>query len=200
MESSSFKYDVAFSFLQKDEELAITLSQQLSTRLTTFVYSEKQAELAGRDGEITFNHVLASEARLVIVLFRPGWGETKWTRIEQTAIRNRGYQEGYEFVLFVVLDESASIPEWIPKHQIWYNFNRFGIDGISASIENKLATMGVDTREPCLEEKAAGLNRQLIGARTRKEFLESDKAIPVAHGQATIVYDRIWKAAENISN
>lgn len=97
-----------------------------------------------------------------------------------------------------MLDTDSVIPDWIPKQLLWYNFNRFGIDGISASIENKLQTMGVDTREPSLEEKATGLNRQLVGARTRKEFLESQKAIPIAHSEANLVYKRFTEAAEEI--
>jgi hypothetical protein len=198
MDIDKLKYDVAFSFLQQDEELAITISQQLNPRLTSFVYSEKQAELAGTDGEVTFNRVFTIETRLAIILYRPSWGETPWTRIEQTAIRNRGFKQGYDFSFFVVLDSSCQIPEWIPKPYLYFNFNRFGVDGICAAIESKLQTMGVDTSEPSIEQKAAILNRQLEGARDRKYFLESEKAIPIAQKEANTVYEKLIIAAEKI--
>lgn len=41
-----FKYDVAFSFLGQDEAIAVQLNDLLSDRLRTFIYSERQLELA----------------------------------------------------------------------------------------------------------------------------------------------------------
>ena len=99
--TSIYKYEVAFSFHSKDEALAQQLSDLLSDRVSTFIYSEQQQVLAGRDGEVVFNAVFGSEARVVVVLHREEWGRTPFTRIEQTAIRNRAYNEGYDFtVLF----------------------------------------------------------------------------------------------------
>lgn len=196
---ADYKYDVAFSFLQRDEELAYKISEELSTRLKTFVYSEKQIELAGQDGEITFNQIFGIEARVVVVLFRSEWGNTKWTRIEQTAIRNRGFQDGYDFVFFIIIEPESIVPEWIPKSQLWYNYSRFGVDGITASIENKLQTMGVDTRQPTIEEKASLLNKKLASARFQKEFLESEKAVSVAHIEAGILYSSVIEHYQTIS-
>lgn len=70
MSEKDYKYDVAFSFLQQDEELAMKLSQLLAGRLSTFVYSRKQGEVAGSDGEQRFNKVFGEEARVVVVLYR----------------------------------------------------------------------------------------------------------------------------------
>ena len=194
-----YKYDIAFSFLQRDEELAFKISNELSARLTTFIYSEKQKELAGRDGEILFNKIFGNESHVVIVFYRPDWGNTPWTRIEQTAIRNRGFQKGYDFVFFIVIEPDVVVPEWIPKSQLWYNYPRFGVDGITASIENKLQTMGVDTRPPTIEEKAFLLNNQLTKARSQKEFLNSEKVIPVADNEASNLYKITTEQYQNIS-
>jgi hypothetical protein len=46
-----FKYDVAISFQGKDEALATEIADLLQDRFSTFIYSKKQDELAGRDGE-----------------------------------------------------------------------------------------------------------------------------------------------------
>ena len=77
--SASYKYDVAFSFLQRDEPLALQLNDLLQDRVKTFIYPERQKELAGTDGEETFGKVFGEEARLAVVLYRSEWGETKWT-------------------------------------------------------------------------------------------------------------------------
>ena len=98
MESSSYKYDVAFSFMAEDEALAAQLTDLLQDRLKVFLYSRRQGEIAGTDGEKTFNAVFGEQARLVVVLYRSRWGQTPWTRIEETAIRNRAFEHGYDFV------------------------------------------------------------------------------------------------------
>jgi len=40
-------YDVAFSFLAEDEPTARALSEKLAGRISTFVFSERQRDLAG---------------------------------------------------------------------------------------------------------------------------------------------------------
>jgi hypothetical protein len=45
MENPSYKYDVAFSFLAKDEALATQLTDLLQNRLKVFLYSNRQGEL-----------------------------------------------------------------------------------------------------------------------------------------------------------
>jgi hypothetical protein len=93
----TFKYDIAFSFLSQDETVAQQLNDLLQDRYRTFLYSERQKELAGTDGEETFKAVFAKEAGIVAVLYRAEWGTTAWTRIEQTAIRDRAHDDGYDF-------------------------------------------------------------------------------------------------------
>jgi hypothetical protein len=73
MRSKEFLYDIAISFLAKDEPLAAQLADQFEGRQRVFVYSKKQEALAGTDGEQTFNDVYGKQARLVVVLYRLGW-------------------------------------------------------------------------------------------------------------------------------
>ena len=63
-----FKYDVAISFLAEDEVIAVELSELLSEQFSVFVYSKKQEELAGKDGDEAFREVYLREARAVVVL------------------------------------------------------------------------------------------------------------------------------------
>jgi hypothetical protein len=93
-----FKYEVAFSFLADDEPTARALSELLSPKVTTFVYSERQIELGGTDGLVTFSEVFGRDARTVAILWRPSWGPTNFTRVEETALKNRFFHDGPEFV------------------------------------------------------------------------------------------------------
>jgi len=127
-----YKYDVAISFLQEDEDLARKLNGLLLESLNTFVYFERQKVLAGTNGEDTFNRVFGSETRIVVILFRDNWGTTPFTRIEETALRNRGYEEGYEFVIMIPLNEEPCMPRWLPKTSIWVGLERWGLESAAA--------------------------------------------------------------------
>src|SRR3954470_21148933 len=118
-----FKYDVGFSFIQKDEQLALQIADRIRDRVSVFVYSERQEVFAGTDGVDQHARIYEDEARVVVILHRENWGQTDWTRVEETAIRNRGFKEGYDFLIFVPLDASAK-PKWLPKTRIWVGFER----------------------------------------------------------------------------
>jgi hypothetical protein len=66
----NFEYDVAFSFHSLDENTAFQLNDRLQDRYRTFLYSEQQKVLAGRNGEDAFNEIFSKKARFVVVLFR----------------------------------------------------------------------------------------------------------------------------------
>jgi hypothetical protein len=177
---TDFKYDVAFSFLLEDEALAVELNDRLKPRLRTFVYTERQKEIAGTDGEQTFNHVFGQEARSVIVLHRSKWGSTPWTRIEETAIKNRGYDHGYDFVLFIPLDK-ASAPIWLPKTRIWIGLNRWGLETAAGVIEARVQELGGSPHEESVEQLAERLQRQNELTQQRSNFLQSEVAAKLAN-------------------
>ena len=85
-----FKYDVAFSYLARDESVAVQLHDLLKGRCRTFLYSdaERQARLAGRDGEEALSKVYGDESRIVVILYRPGWGEQGFA-VSPAGLRNR---------------------------------------------------------------------------------------------------------------
>lgn len=171
--STKYKYDVAFSFLARDEPLAIELNDLLQGRLNTFLYSKKQEELAGTDGEKQFNAVFGKEARLVAVLYRAGWGESPWTRIEQTAIRNRAFDEGYDFVKLIPLDDQPDIPKWFPRTNLWIGLSRWGPSGAASVIEARVQELGGEPREESVADKAIRVDRSIKFSEIRKQFLNS---------------------------
>ena len=137
MVETAFKFDVAFSFVAKDEDLATGINDLLQDRLSTFLYSKQQEGLVGTDGEQTFSDVFGKQARVVVVLYRKEWGQTRWTRIEETAIKGRAFDEGYDFTLFIPLDDTHEVPKWLPKTRIWFDLARWGTSGAAAVVEQK---------------------------------------------------------------
>lgn len=178
-----YKYDVAFSFLQQDEQLALQLSDLIQDRLRTFVYSKQQGEIAGTDGEKKFVAVFGQEARTVVVLYREGWGTTSWTRIEETAIRNRAFEKGYNFVLFIPLDNPPSTPEWLPRTRLWIGLLRWGPQGAASVIEARVQELGGSVREETAQDRAARLRRTIEFEKRRNLFIHSTEGVQAADRQ-----------------
>ena len=130
--TDDYEYDVAFSFNALDEGVASQLNDLLSDRMRTFIYSERQREIAGTDGQQAFSEVYGKTSRLVVVLFRPEWGETPWTRVERDAIKNRSLDEGWDFTTFIPTVAKPQMPPWLPKTRLYVGLERWGIESAAA--------------------------------------------------------------------
>jgi hypothetical protein len=193
--TDSFKYDVAFTFLAPDEPLAARLADQLGGRVRVFLYPRQQEVIAGTDGEQTFNRVFGEEARIVVVLYRADWGQTPFTRIEETAIRNRAFEQGYDFVLFIPLDPSPTVPAWLPKNRIWIGLERWGEHAAASVIEARVQEAGGTPQQETAADSARRLARELTAAKRREEFHESSAGVHAAASEAGVLIDAIEKAA-----
>lgn len=188
MEPTNYEFEVAFSFLHEDEKLAFEINDLIQDRFKTFIYTEQQKILAGRDGEKTFNQVFAEKSRLVVVLFRENWGHTKWTRIEETAIRNRAHEDGYDFTIFVQLDPSSKMPKWLPKTRIYYDVNKFDPKGLSPVITFKIQELGGINRPETIEDQKARMRRAYELEQERLAYLNS----PDAYQDAQIEFNKLF--------
>ena len=177
MASIDFQYDLALSFMAQDEPLAMQLADQFEGRQRVFLYSRKQEQLAGTDGEKSFNDVFGKQARLVVVLYRDGWGQTPWTRIEETAIRNRAFDEGYGFVIFIPLDGQPAVPRWPPRPQLWVGLQRWGVNGAASVIDARFQELGGEPQVETLEAKAGRVERTLGYEKRRTHYLSSDAGV-----------------------
>ncbi len=191
MSAINYKYDVTFSFLQEDESLAVQVNDLLQDRLSTFIYTERQREVAGTDGEVEFNKVFETESRIVVVFYRKNWGQTPWTRIEETAIRNRAYEKGYGFVLFIPLDSPPTVPEWLPRIQLWIGLERWGIEGAASVIEARVQEEGGKPKEETVADRAARINREIKKEETRNIFLTSEDGVNAANGEAKQLFSEL---------
>jgi hypothetical protein len=194
-----YQYEVAFSFVKEDEELATRLNDLLQDMLPTFLYSKKQEAVAATDGEETFNRVFGTEARIVVVLYRPAWGTTPWTRIEETAIRNRAYEEGYDFTVFIPLQNSPEAPAWLPKTRIWVGLERWGIEGAASVIESRVQEAGGMPRTETIDDHVARRKRQIDQEKKRKLFLASDEGVKAAAEEMKQLAAIIEATAQRVS-
>ncbi len=173
MKRKDYNFDIAFSFLYQDEKLALNLFDLVKDRLNCFIYTEQQKKLAGTDGETTFNEVFSKESRIVVILHRKEWGKTKWTRVEETAIRNRGFENGYDFVLLIPLDSNPKPPSWLPKNRLWIGLKRWGIESAASVIEARAQEMGGNLKVNSIADKIASIESGIKKQESIERFLET---------------------------
>ncbi len=198
MKDKEYKYDVAFSFLAEDEDLATKINDLLEDRLSTFLYSRQQGELAGTDGEKRFNAVFGEEARIIFVLYRKDWGSTPWTRIEENAIRNRAFDDGYDFVIFAPLDSPQSVPKYLPKNRLWVGLERWGFEGAASVIESRVQEAGGIPHPESIEEHGRRRAKELRTERDIKKFIDSEQGVKRANQELSKLFSDLKKSAEGI--
>jgi hypothetical protein len=191
-------YDVAVSFLAADEPRAVELAEALAGRLRAFVYSERQRELAGREGMSEFTRVFERDSRIVVVLYRQGWGQTPWTGVEQTAIQERGFRKGWDFLIFVPLDDSPP-PEWLPKTRIWFNFSRFGMAGLAAVVEQRFQDAGGTPTVETAIDLAARLRKERDAEAARAHFLATQDGINLAESEISVLFNEIQRLVAEVA-
>lgn len=193
-----FNYDVALSFLSRDEGLAAELSELLHNRFRVFMYTRQQESVAGTDGEKTLNSVFEAEARCVCVLYREEWGNTPFTRVEETAIRNRAYEEGYDFAIFIPLG-NATPPRWLPRTRIWPNLERWGMNGLVAVVEKRILALGGLEQPETARDLAARLQRDIRRKGELRSFLYSWNGVRAAEAQLNQMISALGELVTGVS-
>jgi hypothetical protein len=180
------RYDVAFSFLSAHEALALRISDGLTDRLTTFVYSLEQPEVIGRntDGVEAFTNIFRYESRVCVVLHSEGWGKSGYTHIEEAAIKDRalGKDGGWDFLIVVCVDD-AKPPKWIPEAKIWYGYAKYGLEGLLATIDNRVTELGGRPKQDSLLERAARSERERDFEKRKRDFASSPAGFKSAQAE-----------------
>lgn len=168
-------YDVAISFLYRDEPLARQLADYLSPA-NVFVYSKRQEELAGNNGIEEFRDTFRNRTRVAVVLYRPGWGQTPFTRIEEIAIQEYCMNEGWENLMFVQLEAGAA-PRWVPQPHIRFDLQAFPIEQLVGAIKGKLVQLGVALRPATAAEIARQAAAREAFDRETEEMLSREATV-----------------------
>jgi hypothetical protein len=186
------EYDLAISFLAQDEPLATQLADELRDRYRIFVYSERQKDLAGKDGVDEFSRVFKERSRVVVILFRSGWGDTKWTRVEETAIKERAFESGWDFLVVIALTAEGA-PVWLPKTKIWVGWERFGLPAAAAVIDARIQEAGGTSKRESARERAERLARIAERRQERESWLHSSAAVQEAADEL----EKLFSSLEN---
>jgi hypothetical protein len=128
--------------------------------------------------------VFSEKARVVVVFVRPEWGKTPFTRIEETALRNRAFDNGYDFTLFVPTTTPAFVPKYVPRTRLYFDSERFGEAGLAATVAHLIQEFGGHTRPESVEERASRLKRELEFQNARRTFFRSEEDGRRVHAEA----------------
>jgi hypothetical protein len=137
------QYDVAISFLSADEPTAAAVHNSLREGLEVFFYPRQQETLAGTDGLETMRGPFLNEnSRVVVVLFRERWGKTPWTGVEETAIRDRCLKDKFQSLFFMMLEDTSSVPLWLPATHVLFNYAQYGPEQAVGAIKARVQERG----------------------------------------------------------
>ena len=174
------QYDVAISFLSRDEPIATAIYQKLTEGLEVFFFPRSQEELAGTDGLESMRKPFFDDSRVTVVLYREPWGKTPWTQVEETAIKEGCLQHGWQRLFFVVLDRASALPRWLPQHHVRFNYADFGLEQAVGAIKARVQENGGQHR-PLTAIKRAELFE------AEKLFLLDKSRMSSVEGMKTIV-------------
>jgi hypothetical protein len=135
------KYDVAISFLAKDEVIAKELYDRLSEVLKVFYFPHNQEDLVGTNGLESMREPFF-DSRVVVVLYRDPWGKTPWTGVEETAIGERCLKQGWPGLVFVNLDQTSVTPKWVPTTHVRFGMQAYGMEGLVGVIKARVQEHG----------------------------------------------------------
>jgi hypothetical protein len=135
------KYDVAISFLAKDEAIAKNLYDRLSEVFDVFYFPHNQEDLVGTNGLESMREPFF-DSRVVVVLYRDPWGKTPWTGVEETAIGERCLKQGWPGLVFVNLDQTSATPKWVPNTHVRFGMEAYGMEGLVGVIKARVQEHG----------------------------------------------------------
>lgn len=193
------KYDVAISFLSDDEEIAQELYELLSPSLRVFIFTKRQDDVAGTNGLDTFRRVFRSDSSLVVVLYRDGWGETPWTRVEKIAIEERFLKDGPEFLFIVSLSSKSTPPPWIPDTLIRFNLDDYGIDQAVGVIKRRAQEGGVIFRKETSAERALRTEEKIRFQEETDRLFHLEQGVQLAKESASQFAQELCKKVEEAS-
>jgi hypothetical protein len=154
------QYDVAISFLAKDEPIAAAIYDRLASGLKVFFFPRSQEELAGTDGLESMRTPFLTGSRVNVVLYRDGWGQTPWTRVEESAIKDACLGRGWSTLFFIMLEKASRLPIWLPNTHVRFNFDDYGIDQAVGAIKARVQSVGGVIERPSAKADALRVRRE----------------------------------------
>ena len=167
-------YDVAISFLYQDLALAQALYGELNKELKVFFYPRNQEELAGSDGLESMREPFRSQSLLNVVLYRPKWGKTPWTGVEEVAVKESCLATSFKSIFFFVIEATSDIPLWLPETHVRFNYADFPLDQAIGAIKARVKERGGHLNPMTPAKKVATLQMEDEYQRDRSQISSQD--------------------------
>lgn len=193
---ADFTYDLAFSFLTPDQDAATSLHRRLSPPHSSFLYTEQQQLLAGADGYEKFAAVFAEHARMVVLVYRDGWGERGFTYIERTAIKRRIHAQGADFLFIVIAttEPRQTLPDWLPGDHVYWDLPTFGVEDAVDAIRQRLRRIGGAPRIETAVEMALRQKCERIAA-SEHELFRQTRGLDAARQELRAIFAALSEIA-----
>jgi hypothetical protein len=196
MKNTNYKYDIAFTFLEKDEPLVNQINNLLKDKFKTFLNSKKQEYKDDLEREMLLLDVFKKQSRCVIIFYRNKWGTTPYTAIEEKAVRTRISEEGNNNLLVISLDNPPVVPKYLSKTQIWTELAQAGINGTAAFIEEQVKALGGGLSEELPLDVGIEIKKEPRFEVESSKFLESVSGLEIA----VIELKKLFSALETEKN
>jgi hypothetical protein len=112
---------------------------------------------------------MPASTRVNVVLYREPWGQTPWTRVEETAVKEACLNRGWSSLFFIVLDRQASFRSGSPTPTF-------------ASILMTLVLSKRSVPSKLAPKKQADRSSAPAPPLTLREFTERPSSLPTASG------------------
>ena len=124
--SAAVEYDVSNSFQASDVSLVGDVVDCLSdASLRVFFFPRTQEELVETSGTESMRAPF-QKSRVQVVFYLDRLGQTKWTGLEDHAVRDACLNSKYRGLIFVTSDLPSSNPNWLPETQVRFDWREYG--------------------------------------------------------------------------
>lgn len=201
MAEKNFEFDMGISFLYQDESEAEQIVAGLSD-MNTFIYTRQQDKLVGPDIEEKLINAYGYNSRIVVVLYRKGWGKTPLTYVEEQAIRDRIVRDKTKkFLIIVNMTGKEEMPVWLSGDRtIWYDYNKFTLQGLIATIQHKVDEHGGLTRPETIIEIAQRKKEHENFLNKRYQFLDSQAGADKGIAEYNSLKAELKKSIESLKD
>src|SRR6266478_4996773 len=100
--------------------------------------------------------------------------KTPFTRVEEAAILDRFPAEGWDFLLFVMLNDSDQPPLWLPKREIRLSFEQYGLEQLVGAVKVRAEKLGSVIKLESVVDRAKRFEAESRARADRLQLLNSE--------------------------
>jgi hypothetical protein len=198
MPDDKLKYDVAISFLAEDVSIAQAIHEKLVGGLDVFFFPRNQEELAGTDGLESMRAPFLRESRLNVVVYRPKWGKTRWTAVEEQAIIDSCLNNSFRSIFLYVVENTATLPKWLPENYVYFSSASYALDEAVGAIKARVQERGGEYK-PLTPAKKAEMNRAEEEYRQAKSYIASLDGIAQIFSKVRELFEEIRRQCDEVN-